>query len=74
MSWKIKKRIKTHWVFFSGFPDPFFQTFTGLRSKRLLFDLVRFSFLLGFSFNFYYRAIMVGESFKGASYEDEMFN
>ena len=76
MSWKIKKRIKTRvglffqirLALFFMFGRVFYQTFTGFSV-----DLVRF-FCLTRSFSFNYRAIMVGESFKGAPYEDEMFN
>jgi len=53
--------------------EPLFQTFIGLFWTGILFDLVRF-FCLTRSFSFNYRAIMVGESFKGAAYEDDVFN
>ena len=65
--------FQPQWVFSSGSCGPLFQTFSGLGWTELLFDLVRF-FCLTRSFSFNYRAIMVGESFKGAPYEDEMFN
>ena len=82
MSLKTRKRIKTPTgLFFTSFEmrervrsgGPLFQTFIGLFWTGILFDLVRF-FCLTRSFSFNYRAIMVGESFKGAPYEDEMFN
>ncbi len=52
-----------------GLGGPLFQIFMGLL-ERTPVDLVNSFILLGF-FNLYYRAIMVGESCKGATYEDE---